>query len=263
MLFIIKLGGSVITHKNRYMKANEGNIKRLAVAIAKARKLKKFDLIIVHGAGSFGHMPAKKYGIKDGIKTLAHHFGFAFTHHSCDTLSTIVSKHLLAADLPIITIKPISVILHNNKKIKKFNLGPIKTALSKGFIPMLRGDVVFDEILGGSISSGDEQVPYLAKLLKADAIIYCTDVDGIYDSDPKTNKHAKLIKNLNKQTMKQLELEHAKTHDVTGGMKGKMEELINLGKTADKVFVINGSKPERLTRILTDQKIDIGTTIQI
>ena len=55
-LMILKLGGSVITDKSTsYATADEKNIELIANEILKCKKDFNFKLIIVHGAGSFGH----------------------------------------------------------------------------------------------------------------------------------------------------------------------------------------------------------------
>ena len=58
-LTILKLGGSVITKKSKALTFNRNSVEKLSNVI------KKFNepLIIVHGAGSFGHYYAKRYGI--------------------------------------------------------------------------------------------------------------------------------------------------------------------------------------------------------
>lgn len=60
-MIIIKIGGSVITDKNsKYPKLNKKNLKRVCKEIC---EVMPFPLILVHGAGSFGHPIVKKYDI--------------------------------------------------------------------------------------------------------------------------------------------------------------------------------------------------------
>ena len=70
-LMFLKLGGSVITDKN---KANTPDIKRIdaiALAIHKTLELDtSLSLLIGHGSGSFGHHAANKYGTRDGVSTI-------------------------------------------------------------------------------------------------------------------------------------------------------------------------------------------------
>ncbi len=73
-MLILKLGGSVVTHKDEYMSVHTGNIKRLAEEIA---EVDAYPLVIVHGGGSFGHPVAKKHGIADGMVDKSQIFGFS------------------------------------------------------------------------------------------------------------------------------------------------------------------------------------------
>ena len=60
-LTILKLGGSVVTKKSRPLTFNADSVRNLSKTIKKF----KDPLIIVHGAGSFGHYYAKRYRISD------------------------------------------------------------------------------------------------------------------------------------------------------------------------------------------------------
>ena len=61
-MFLVKLGGSVITDKARYRVFNKDRVARLCSEIAESGK----DVIVVHGAGSFGHVLAKRHSLQDG-----------------------------------------------------------------------------------------------------------------------------------------------------------------------------------------------------
>ena len=68
-LFVIKLGGSVITYKSHPTgKLRVKRIKEIAREIKQAQEEKNFNLILINGVGSYGHPVAKKYGTIHGIK---------------------------------------------------------------------------------------------------------------------------------------------------------------------------------------------------
>ncbi|MEM2974384.1 MAG: isopentenyl phosphate kinase [Candidatus Micrarchaeia archaeon] len=255
MLLIIKLGGSVITDKKKYMTADKRNIARLAKEIAEARKKSRFDLVIVHGAGSFGHMPAKRHGIHKGVYSEKQRLGFADTNYSCSVLSQHVVSALLKEKIPAIVVSPLTVLDHSDKRMKKFNTEIISTLLKAGYVPVMRGDVVLDDVIGGSISSGDEQVPYLARALHANKIIYGVDVDGIFTADPKTNKKAKLIPLITSENISNVlsSLEEAKTCDVTGGMRGKIKELLQ--NAFVPTYIVNARKPGYFREMILGENV--------
>ena len=59
---VIKWGGGLITHKDQLCTVNQTVIDLLAKVCSQSGK----KLVIVHGAGSFGHMKAKKYRLSEG-----------------------------------------------------------------------------------------------------------------------------------------------------------------------------------------------------
>ena len=66
-LYILKIGGSVATYKNRPgFSVRSSLLKKIAISIREAQKKENFDLILIHGAGAAGHQLAKQYGLQRG-----------------------------------------------------------------------------------------------------------------------------------------------------------------------------------------------------
>ncbi len=63
-IVILKIGGSVLTDKNKISAPRPEDIARMAREISDGKNTK---LVLIHGAGSFGHHQAKEYGLKDGL----------------------------------------------------------------------------------------------------------------------------------------------------------------------------------------------------
>ena len=138
-----------------------------------------------------------------------------------------------------------------NGKINTFNITAVKNLLSQNIIPVMSGDVVSDSKKGISILSGDQIVVFLAKKLSAKQIIFVSDVDGVFDKNPKTHKDAKLIKEINRTNYKQV-LSVMKTHntnDITGEMKGKIL-AIKKNTEGTPVIIANGFKKGMLMQAL-------------
>jgi isopentenyl phosphate kinase len=131
-----------------------------------------------------------------------------------------------------------------------------------GFIPVLYGDAVMDSKLGFTILSGDQLASELAMRLNAERIIFGVDVDGLYDADPKIEKTAKLFKHLNQEELKKLQnkLCRPTVHDVTGGMLGKVMELLPAVEHGIPVIIVNASKPGNVYSILEGKPVE-GTVI--
>ena len=258
---ILKIGGSAITDKTEQLAAKTEIINRLAEEIKRADL---DNLIIVHGGGSFGHPTAAKYGIKDGYKEdPTQKLGFAETHHVMTVLNGLVMDALIWHEVPAISIAPSSCILTNNGKIRFFDETVLKVMEKMLFKPVLYGDAVLDDKLGFTILSGDQLVAYLAIRYKASKIVVGVDTDGLFDADPKTNPNAKPYKHLTLAELKQIQPKIGKAAgtDVTGGMAGKIAELIPAIEQGVRVTITGATKGLSIYRALTDQSV-LGTEIE-
>jgi len=257
---ILKIGGSAITDKTAELAAKTEIINRLAEEIKRADL---DNLIIVHGGGSFGHPTAHKYGIKDGYKEdPAQKLGFAETHHVMTVLNGLVMDALIWHEIPAVSVAPSSCIVTENGKIKFFDETVLQSMAKLVFTPVMYGDAVLDDKLGFTVLSGDQLVAYLAIKYKATKIVVGADTDGLFDSDPKTNPNAKPYKHLTLAELKQIQpkLGKAAGTDVTGGMGGKMAELIPAIEAGVHVTVTGATKGLSIYRALTDQSV-LGTEI--
>lgn len=254
-IVVLKLGGSVITKKYQNKReVNERTLRRIAKEISEAKEKRNFSLVIVHGAGAFGHVPAKKYKLNEGLKNFDKQVkGIAETHKYMEELNFRVVEALQNAKLNAIAFQPsVSGILENGKLIS-FQLDILKNFLQLGLVPVLYGDVLLDRKKGIGILSGDHLVSYIAKKLNADKVILCTDVDGVFTSDPKKDKNAKLIKKLRKENINDIKkLDGSISTDVTGGMEKKVIELLKIPKKGMRIKVVNGFKRWLLKRELIE-----------
>ena len=119
---MLKLGGSVVTVKDKPMKADTVNIERLAGEVSKAG-LKQ--LVIVHGGGSFGHPVAKRYGIMGGDTSINRPFGVSETHRAMVALNSLIVDSLLALKVPALSITPSSFLTTDEGRIKTANFAII------------------------------------------------------------------------------------------------------------------------------------------
>jgi isopentenyl phosphate kinase len=257
---ILKIGGSVITDKDGELAAKTEDINRIAEEIKRAGT---DNLVIVHGGGSFGHPTAQKYGIKEGLKDPAQKVGFAETHHVMTVLNGLIMDALVWHEIPCLSITPSSVALTENGRIKFFDETVVRKCMQMGFVPVLYGDAVLDEKIGFTVLSGDQLVAYLAIKLKAEKIVIGVDTDGLYEADPKVDKNAKPYLKLNLEQLKkvQAKIGKAQTTDVTGGMAGKIAELIPAVEQGINVQIVNATRNLRILRGLTGERIE-GTIIE-
>jgi len=250
----------VITDKNGELSAKTGEIDRLTQEIKQAAVK---DLIIVHGGGSFGHPAAERFAIKSGYKEESQKIGFSQTHHYMTVLNGLFMDALIWHDVPSMSITPSSCIVTENGRISSFEDGPLRTLIGLNFTPVLYGDAVFDSKIGFTILSGDQLVSALALRFNASQIIMGVDEDGVYETDPKIQKTAKLFNHLTLSELRNLQakLEKTQVRDVTGGMYGKVTELIPAVEKNIPVTILNALKPGNICKALNGEAVR-GTRIQ-
>jgi isopentenyl phosphate kinase len=256
---ILKLGGSAITRKAQPSTPNTDVIKRLAHEIKKAH-IK--PLIIVHGGGSMAHPIAKKFRIKEGYQSPAQLTGFSKTHYAMVKLNELILDALIRQGLPAVSLQPSASVMTENGRIRIIETKPLLKLLELDCIPVLYGDAVLDTVLGFTILSGDQLASNLAVNLKANRMVIGVDVDGVYTADPKLDPTARLVKEITLGELRKLKTKIgiSRAPDVTGGMLGKVNELIAAIEVEVPTIIVNATKPNRVYKALKGERV-VGTVI--
>lgn len=220
---IIKLGGSLVTNKKSLTpEINNGNLSIIKSILKKSN----FDLIIVHGAGSFGHPIAKKFNIIGGLDgSQEQKKAINETRKQVKKLNNLLCEILNNSGLDTVTIAPSdSMKTKGPKNIQNLPFKLFDEAISEGKTPVTFGDVTKDNLQGVTVLSGDVLMMELAKHYKPKFSIFVMDYPGVFDGDPKDTRSKKInlvnsetINNLKKQKIVQ------RGTDVTGGLIGKLE----------------------------------------
>ncbi len=266
MYHFIKLGGSLITDKNAPLTPRPLVIQRLAQELAKVyHATAHAPWIIGHGSGSYGHVVGKLYQIRTGVKNSKGWQGFVETGYIAGQLHRIVLAALLRAGLPVVSLPPSALVTCHKGAIVDVHLQPIRAALSHGLIPLIFGDVAFDNALGGVIVSTEEVFAALADPFPPDRFTLVGVVDGVFDADPFQNPHAKRIPHIHLDDLASLSASLGQSHgvDVTGGMASKIQEMAALLRRHPrmKVHLISGEVPGRLETHLRNPDGPLGTTL--
>ena len=258
-LIILKLGGAAITDK-----LSEFTLRPdvLAQAFDELSSFSK-PLVLVHGAGSFAHNLAKKYllskGRDDTLSQEEQFRGITETRRSLHNLHNSVLDEMMKVGMLPISF-PVSAIFHSkdHEEMESVYFTPLNHALSLGFVPVLYGDISFDTANMFRVISGDRIIKELCKYFgeKYDSIriLFGSNVDGLFDKDPAIPS-AKLIESINKTNIESLVKNAGDSAgtDVTGGMKGKLEEIQSITKLGHRVQIFNLTVPGRLSSILEDR----------
>jgi len=214
---ILKLGGSVITDKGADCAINRTALAGIAAAIAGAHAA---QIIVVHGAGSCGHPEAHRYHLDRGA-VAGETEGIYVTHRAVSSLNDAVTSALREAGIAAIGVHPLHVSVADNGRLVSFESRHLEEMLALGIVPVIHGDVVMDLSRGACIVSGDQLVRYLAVALKCTRVGLATDVPGVLDG-------GRVVPEITPKSAPKLQIGNSSHTDVTGGMKGKIDELLGL-----------------------------------
>jgi isopentenyl phosphate kinase len=250
-LTIVKLGGSVITHKGvSPPTVNQDNLSRIAHEL----KTSIQPLIIILGGGAHGHQAAHRHGFGDPSTSSEQLLrGIPTIRHNMSILSTAVEQSLNETGIHGVVLPPFLMATLDNKELVSFQTSLIERVIHSGLTVITHGDVCFDESLGASILSGDTIAVYLAKKLKATSLYIGTDVDGVLEENPQTNPKAARIEVIDATNIGSI-LDRAgpsSATDVTGGMEKKLGEILTLAGLDIDIAIFNLGVPDRLSALLS------------
>jgi isopentenyl phosphate kinase len=252
MLIFLKLGGSLITDKTRPYTPRLEKLADLAGQIASAlREDPALRLVLGHGSGSFGHEAASKYGTRKGVTGEAAWRGFAEVWYQASSLNRLVVEALHKAALPAVTLAPLSMVTSRDGQVAAWNLATLKAALENNLLPVVHGDVIFDEKLGGTILSTEDLFCYLARELNPKRILLAGLEEGVWGDFPARED---LIKEITPRTYsgKSSGVGGSEGADVTGGMQAKVTEMLELVEqvTDLEVLIFSGESKDNIRRAL-------------
>ena len=243
---IVKLGGSIITHRGVWREINIDNIKHLATELKDADD----QMILIHGLGSYGraYLPIYDYDhINIEQITMARHI-----QNNLRNLNDIMVATLKKEGVNIRPFEPESTFRIENGNIKDFNDKLMTWYLKNGYTPLIYGGTIWDDTDKYTIVSSDEIVYFFAMHYNVDQILWVTDVDGVY------NINGEVIKYFNEKSMEDFYDSQYNDMDLTGGMRSKVVKSMKLLEYGITSYVINGYKQDRLKNILNG-KDDVCT----
>lgn len=249
-MILIKLGGSVITDKSQYRRFNEEQVARLCKEIAESGK----GAIIVHGAGSFGHVIAKQYALQNGMVDFRQVGAVAKVQYDVRELSSLVVGELLKVGIPAVSVPPGSCFVMDNGRLIVSDDEAIRLLASIGVMPILFGDVVTDRSKGFGICSGDQVMEAMADIFNPDRIVFVSDIDGLYTADPKVDPDAEFIPVVDRDIVGKVS-GTSTVDDVTGGVINKMEAMLNMCNEKRDCVLVNGTVPGRLLSLLKGEEV--------
>lgn len=258
-LIFIKLGGSLITDKDTPNTARTQQILQLLQAIQFARTQKPaLKIILGHGSGSFGHTAGNRFNTRAGVYSAADWQGFQLVWQAAHALNQVVIEQCQAAGLPVIVFPPSASVLTDNHQVVRWELEPLTSALERGLLPLVFGDVVFDKTIGGTILSTEELFAHLAPILKPARILLAGIEAGVWADYPACTQLLPLLSGDNYQ---EDTLQGSASVDVTGGMRSKVNLMMALCRQVPglQAQIFSALEPNALADVILNA--DLGTRI--
>jgi isopentenyl phosphate kinase len=166
MLTLVKLGGSLLTDKAKSEALRSDELTRIAHEIQRAVNsqrrttgtLERAQLIIAHGSGSFGHVPARQYETHLGRAARPDTWrrGMALVARAAAKLNGFVVNALVECDLNVLALPPRALRCDDGRVIHESArdfADAVRLALDSQLLPLLNGDVVGDTVRGCTILS--------------------------------------------------------------------------------------------------------------
>jgi isopentenyl phosphate kinase len=257
-VIFLKLGGSLITDKTGVEQVRADVLARLANEVGAVWR-ERLPLVLGHGSGSFGHVAGAKYGTRQGVATPAQWMGFAQVSAAAARLNRLVVESLLEAGVPALTVQPSASARCRDGVIIHLASHAVENALAAGLLPVVYGDVAFDEGRGGTIISTEEVMGYLAKTIRPSWLLLAGETEGVYDE---SGNIIPAITPANFAAIRPA-LGGSRGTDVTGGMASKVEAMLHLTQYQPglTIHIFSGLKAGNLHQLLLNPAEPIGTVI--
>lgn len=250
----LKLGGSLITDKERPDTARPEVIRRLAEEIARVQRGPGARrLVLGHGSGSFGHAAAARLGVARGIDR-RRPAAVSRVQERAATLHRMVTAALRDAGLAPFTVAPSANLIADVGRPVAFAVEPVTLALDWGLLPVVYGDLVLDRLRGCSICSTESILLTVAERLarrriRVERALWAGATDGILDAAGRT------IPEIGPEAAEEAlaAAGAAAGTDVTGGMLHRLETALALAGKGTPSLIFDGTVPGRVEAALAGE----------
>lgn len=254
MLSIVKIGGSIITRKNRPYTFNSRGAARVVRQLAP-------PVILIQGSGSFGKPPAVALGYSDGKVTRDGIPDISAVRTRLADLNNRFVSVLAWHRIPAMGLSATGLFESDSDGPRPVAIELLRAYVAAGITPVVYSDFVLRPDGGLAVVSSDALVAALAQEMQPDNVVFATDVDGVQESDCGClrSRIYPFVDGRNFQTV------YASTQrvagDVTGGMKEKLLHAFTAAKHAGNVFIVNGLKGDALARTCMGTPPLLGTRV--
>ena len=245
---VVKVGTSTLTHKTGRL--NIRRVEQLVKTLADIYNAGHEVILVSSGAiglgmGKLGMVerpqdtPGKQACAAVGQCELMYLYDDLFSDYSITVAQMLLTKYILLED-------------------RRQNVeNALERLLSMGVIPVVNeNDTVAIDELELEVGENDSLAAVVATLANADLLIIMSDIDGLYDCDPKKAEDARLIPVVHEINEEIRGLAGgAGSKFGTGGMKTKIHAVELAYEAGIDVVLMNGKRPRRLYELFEDKEV--------
>ena len=219
-IVVVKVGGAAVTDKASAEPRLDGDgfadaIKALCAAHTTT------SLVVVVGAGSFGHGMAKAVGFSSGASVPSSQsklLAAVGVRQQVMALAGMVAAALAERGVPAFHFTPLS--LDGAKE-------PLLALLQARAVPLLHGDMIVDGSGGLRVLSGDVVAARLAEQLEAARLVFVSR-HALHTRDPALHgEDAQLVREIRRSAGEyNVAAVGCENNDVSGAMRGKLQQVL-------------------------------------
>lgn len=249
---VVKVGTSTLTYENG--KINIRRVDKLCKVLSDLQNAGKEIILVSSGAigVGVGKLGLKQRPAENREKQAVAAVGQCELMFMYDKLfgeyNRTVAQVLLTRD----------VIMSEHSKQNVVNT--FKTLMEMDIIPVVNENdtVAIDELAGANFGDNDTLSAIVADIAEADLLVILTDIDGLYDDDPRKNPNAKripVVKHIDENIREMAG--GTGSNRGTGGMSTKVSAAIVANDAGIDCCVMSGENPAQLYDLLDGK--DVGT----
>lgn len=240
---IVKIGSTLLVDPERGT-VHRKWLEALAEDLAQCRARGQQPIIVSSGAIAVGR---RHLGLKDGRLKLEESQAAAATGmiRLAHAYQDVLGHHDM-------TVAQVLVTLDDSESRRRYlnARNTLETLLKLGAVPLINENdtVATDEIRFGD---NDRLAARVAAMISADTLVLLSNIDGLYDRDPRTAANARLVPEVRGDITAEIEAMAgaSKSYDGSGGMVTKLQAArIALGSGA-RMVIADGTRPNPLARI--------------
>lgn len=244
---VIKVGTSTLTHATG--KTNIRQMKKLVTVISDVVNAGVEVALVTSGAIGVG---VGKLGLKERPKDTAGKQAAATVGQSelMFMYDKMFGEYGHVVGQLLITKRDV-----DNDETRHNLINSFEKAFEYGCIPIINENdaVAIEEIVYGD---NDSLSAIVAKLIKADALLILTDIDGLYDKNPNEDEYARIIPVVEEITEDLFQIAGGKgSRFGTGGMVTKLQAAQIATEAGIDTIVMNGSEPENIYKAIEGHQV--------